>query len=429
MSIESRQGQTGKVQLRKAELSGLRRCAEHRLSPVIRPPATLAREDVEGLLYELQVHQIELDMQCKQLQQAQYETEESRNSYRELYESVPIGYATVDASGKVCDLNPAGAALLRVSTGHRLTNFHLCVAAKDLDRFDLLCRSVLASNQGRAAELTLERADGTSLSSEVGIYPVKAAAGRRLRLTFQDISARKKAEETVNMQEEQLEWDRKEFQFLTERLLRARGEERRRIAGALHDDHCQRLASCLEDIQSVIQRTESCERERIERIGVRLTEVLQDIRRFTTDLQARDGEEFSLPRSMRRYIEGLSASARLPIEFREVDVPHRLSRPVEQCMYRLLEESLDNVLKHAEANQVVVTLTGFKGGIEMRVIDDGRGFDLTEVLRMKKGMGLTSIQQRVRELEGKVVIQSRPNQGAELKIVIPTTMITPEASA
>lgn len=83
----------------KAQVADLRRCAERDLAAFRCQSGVLARQDVEVLLYELQLHQIELEMQCRQLQEAQREIEESRNIYRELYESLPIGYATVDASG------------------------------------------------------------------------------------------------------------------------------------------------------------------------------------------------------------------------------------------------------------------------------------------------------------------------------------------
>jgi two-component system NarL family sensor kinase len=92
-----------------------------------------------------------------------------------------------------------------------------------------------------------------------------------------------------------------------------------------------------------------------------------------------------------------------------------------------MQEGLDNVVKHADAKRAVVTLEASGGGVEMRVVDDGRGFDLTQVLRTKKGVGLTSIQERVRWLGGKVVIQSQPGRGAELTLFLPVGTWAPWA--
>lgn len=419
MSADSRQRQTAKRQQDKTRLTELRRRAEHRVFPLTRPSPTLVQEDVEGLLYELQVHQIELEMQCKQLQESQCETEESRNNYRELYESIPIGYATIEASGKVSDLNPAGSSLLRLPAGHRLSTFHMFVATKDLDRFDLLCRDVQATSQGRTADLSLERADGVALAAEVSIYPVRMDGGPpKLRLTFQDVSVRRTVEETVKLQQEQLARNRRELRLLTAKLDCAREDERRRIAEKLRNDHCQRLSACIAEIHSAAPRLEGREREKLETIATKLLQLRHEFSRVGRNPDT-NGADLSLARLMRRYVDHVSASANLPIEFQELHVGTNIPKPIAQCMYRVMKEGLENVVKHAGCTQAVVTLTGSAGGIELRVMDDGRGFDLTDVFRAKQGKGLMAIQNQVCLPEGKVAIQSRPGQGAELKIFIP----------
>jgi PAS domain S-box-containing protein len=427
MSDESRQNQTARIQ-HKPHLAALRRQAQQQLTPPAEPVAPLAKEDVEGLLYELQVHQIELEMQCKQLQDSQRETEDSRNSYRELYDSMPIGYATIDASGRICDLNPAGALILGLGPVPRMPNFHVFIATKDLDRFDLTCREVFAKNRPRTSEFTLERADGASLCAEVGMYPVQAGVAlSKLRLTFQDVSPKRKAEETVKQQQIQLEQNRKELQLLTTGLVNARQQERRRMAEELRGNYCQRLATYIREMQLMSPECDGRQRKRMEEISARLVQLLEDLGHFAQEPHAFDAEKLSLSRGIRRYIADLSASTGLSIEFKELNVPTDLPQPLAQYVYRLMQASLDNVVKHAQATQALITLIGSDSGIELRVVDDGRGFDLTQVLQSKKGMGLMSIQERVRQLEGKVIIQSRPGQGAELKVKIPMTAVAARA--
>ena len=406
----------------KADLADLRRRAERDLAAVARQSGVLARQDVEALLYELQVHQIELEMQCRQLQEAQCEIEENRNMYRELYESLPVGYATVDAGGRICDLNPAGSSLLRLRSGQQLPNFHVFIAMKDLYRFDLLCREVLANNQGRTAEFLLERADGGTMPAEVAINPARAFAGPpRLRLAFQDISGRKATDEKVRRQQAQPERDQKELQLLFAK------EERRRLAAKFQNDQCRRLESCIAELGSVAKRLDRRERGRMEDLAGRLRELHRDLRDFTEELNLADVDGGSLVKSMRRFVEELSASSGLSIELRDRTVPGDVPAPVAQCLFRLMQEALGNVVKHAHARQAVLTVAGSRGRIEMTVLDDGRGFDLTQVLRTKKGQGLTNIHERVRRLGGKVVIQSQPGKGAELSLSIPLTAVAPGA--
>ena len=411
MPLEGRHKQTAHEAPFKAHVADLRRRAERDLAAVGRPSPILAREDVEALLYELQVHQIELEMQCRQLQEAQCETEESRNLYRELYESLPIGYATVDGSGRICDLNPAGASLLGLASSQQLPNFHVFVATGDLNRFDLFCRDVLAKNQGRTGEFLLERADGATIPAEVTMNPARAFPGPpRLRLAFHDISGRKATEQRARLQRAPRS---NELQLLPAQ------DERRRLVAKFQDDQRHRLESCITELRSVAERLDRRERERIEGLAGRLAGLDGDLRNFTQDLNLADISGGSLIESMRRYVEDLSVSSRLSIDLIERTVPGDLPRPLAQCLFRPMQEALNNVVKHARATRAALTVAGVGGGIEMTITDNGRGFDLTQVLGAKKGHGLMNIEEWVRWLGGKVVIQSQPGKGAELSICVP----------
>jgi len=109
--------------------------------------------NIEALVHELRVHQVELELQCQELKDAQAELEESRDRYRELYESIPIGYATIGGSGRIHDLNPAGMSLLGLpSTLGKLPNFMMFfVSEGDADVMGRLCRSVLREQQPGSA--------------------------------------------------------------------------------------------------------------------------------------------------------------------------------------------------------------------------------------------------------------------------------------
>src|SRR5262245_1309569 len=95
--------------LQPSDLARLREKAEQLNQRSSRALPKVTPQNVVSLVHELRVHQIELELQCQELQRAQVETEESRNRYRQLYESIPIGYATIGIDGGICDLNPAGA--------------------------------------------------------------------------------------------------------------------------------------------------------------------------------------------------------------------------------------------------------------------------------------------------------------------------------
>src|SRR4030095_8590479 len=106
----------------------------------------------------------------------------------------------------------------------------------------------------------------------------------------------------------------------------------------------------------------------------------------------------------------------LDVNFEERDVPAQLPMPMTICLYRLLQESLGNIRKHANAQHVGVSLSGLGGQIELRVSDDGSGFNSSE---NKKGLGLTSMQERVRPLRGHVCIDSKQGRGTVVSVKVP----------
>jgi signal transduction histidine kinase len=150
-----------------------------------------AGQELGTLLHELEVHQIELLMQQEQLEQSYLQEQESRRSYQELYEAMPIPYATIDATGRVYDFNPAAVSLLALkSCLKRFPHFQTFLGQEDRDRFILSCREVIRTQRSCTGELLFRRADGVSFEGALEIYPHHRKA-MRLRVMFQDISMRK----------------------------------------------------------------------------------------------------------------------------------------------------------------------------------------------------------------------------------------------
>ena len=158
------------------QLAELRRQAERQLSRLIEQSVpSLKPENVMALTHELQVHQIELEMQCHELRRTQAKLEESRDTYRELYETIPVGYVTLDRDERIYDVNPTGMALLRWNPqSHPIRNFNAFFSDKDLDRFTLFCRGVIARQTADTGEFEMKRPDGSYFSAALQAAPVRA---------------------------------------------------------------------------------------------------------------------------------------------------------------------------------------------------------------------------------------------------------------
>jgi PAS domain S-box-containing protein len=181
------------------KLADLRRRVEANLERVVtRSLPNLKSPAVKALVTELRMHELELELQTQDLQAAQAELEASRNQYRELYESIPLGYVTLDRQGRMLDLNPAGIELLGESPGGRShKNFSVFFENEDLDRFTLFCRQVVATQKPRAGEFKMKRLDGRWFFASLQAVPVEIGKTKeeQLRIAFKDISERKRTEQ------------------------------------------------------------------------------------------------------------------------------------------------------------------------------------------------------------------------------------------
>ena len=413
--------------LQPSDLARLREKAEQ-LSRRSQTFGKVTIQNAESLVHELRVHQIELELQCQELQRAQAEVEESRNRYRELYESIPIGYVTIDDTGRIYDLNPAGAALLGIDSDKRKQDhsFFFFFCNGDSDAATLCCRRTLAEGDEQTIEFRMKKLDGTTFTAAVQAARVEHGEGKgeRLRITFKDVSRRRAVEEALRQHQLELEANRVELQDLMAKLFTAQEEERRRIACDLHDDHCQRITALILEasaMEKVIRAVVPSLVPRMSALKIKLSDILDDFRHMTHELHPRHLDTVSLACSMRTYIKDFVDYSNLDVNFQEHDVPAQLPMPLTICLYRLLQESLGNIRKHANAKHVVVSLSGHSGQVELRVSDDGSGFNSSE---NKKGLGLTSMQERVRPLRGQVTIDSTPGRGTAITVKIPAPSVS-----
>jgi PAS domain S-box-containing protein len=409
-----------------AQLAQLRRQAEGRLSRLIEQSVPdLAPENVMALAHELQVHQIELEMQCHELRRAQAELEESRSSYRELYETMPVGYVTLDRDGQMYDVNPMGMTLLKWNPqSHPVRNFNAFLLDRDLDRFTLFCRGIIARQTADSGEFEMKCPDGSSFPAALQADAVKTGNGKgdRLRLVFKDISKRRETEEILRRQQNELEAGRVALQDLTAKLLTAQEEECNRIARELHDDHCQRVTALILDANLIVKQ---CQRQapdlapRMASMSKKLTDLLSELRSLSHELMPRNLGDVSLTGPMRELIGEFDQKADFQVTFSDRSVPEKIPSAIMTTLFRLLQESLSNITKHAKAKHVFVTLVGTEQGIELAVQDDGIGFDPALVSGKRKSVGILGMQERLRLLGGTMQIDSRPNQGTTLTFTIP----------
>ncbi|MBS0168993.1 MAG: hypothetical protein JSR62_01455 [Nitrospira sp.] len=409
---------------RPTDIQHLRQKAEEVLAEADTTGAsTASKKDTVSLLHELQVHHIELEMQCEELRRTQQELEQSRDRYAELYDTIPVGSVTINNRGIISDINATGASMLKSSKkalhGRRMQLF---MPLSERKRFSDFCNQLAQQKRKLSCEIAL--GDGCDASEEVAMTVLlegTPAHGREglLRLAMVDISGRKAAEDRLKQHEAELQAGRQKLQDTNATIVHAVDEERRAIARELHDDCCQQLAMLMMSATGLERTLAEPASRKLRAMGQQIKQVLDSLRHIAYGLHPAMGEPIGIEAAIRTYLTDFIEVTDLVVEFHSVDVPERVPQSISLCLIRTLQESVHNIVKYAEATSVEVRL--FKEGATIRLVvaDNGRGFDVDAAKASSRGMGLASIRERLELLNGTVEIASVVGKGTTVRISVP----------
>ena len=217
---------------------------------------------------------------------------------------------------------------------------------------------------------------------------------------------------------------REELESLTGKLIEAQEQERKRIARDLHDDFNQRLAALSLELET-IERTPSAPPERIARqlavIRGQVGQLSDDLHDLAYKLHPSLLDHVGLELAVREHVDEFAKRTKVSLIYTPRKVPQALSPEIATALFRVMQESLQNVSKHAAATNVTVRLTGSSKGIGLSVRDNGKGFKMDAHLAQRAGLGLASMQERTRLLGGFLKIHSHLGQGAKVCAWIPTS--------
>ena len=239
---------------------------------------------------------------------------------------------------------------------------------------------------------------------------------------LREISGHIETEGFLRTSEQALATSRQELRDLTARLLTVQEEERRRISRDLHDDINQRLAMLVVQAESLEASlppaAAACSKE-LRSIQDRLTELSDDVRHLAYQFHPSILDDLGLPVALQRLVDDCAARSRLEIGLDISVTPQAIPQAVATCLYRIAQECLANVMKHARATRVNVSLASTPDAINLTVQDDGVGFDTQNAVDNPRGLGLVSMAERVRLVHGTVTIDSVPQRGTRLSINVP----------
>jgi signal transduction histidine kinase len=202
------------------------------------------------------------------------------------------------------------------------------------------------------------------------------------------------------------------------RVVHAQEEERRRLARELHDETGQALASILLGLKALEEANDLTELgERVATLRSRVVETLQEVRRLAVELRPAALDDFGLEPALERLASGFAEETGLKVELESRLHDDRLPQEVETVLYRIVQEALTNIVKHADAGRVSIVVTQRAGSVGAIVEDDGRGFDPER--ESNGGIGLIGMRERVALLDGSLAIESAQGKGTTLVVEVP----------
>jgi signal transduction histidine kinase len=215
---------------------------------------------------------------------------------------------------------------------------------------------------------------------------------------------------------------REALRSLAGQLLMVQDEERRRISRDLHDDVNQRLGALGLQLDSLCRNLPSSQttiRRRIRAIRRHVSELSDDVRQLAYRFHETTVEDLGLVVALQRYLNEFVKRTGIKARFAKAHVADPIPLRLATCLYRIAQESLGNVAMHARATQVTVELSAGQEILSLVIRDNGVGMDLDAVRAGTTGLGMLSMRERVRLLNGWVEWHSAPGEGTEVVARVP----------
>lgn len=276
-------------------------------------------------------------------------------------------------------------------------------------------RSLAASTQ-RLAKGEFSTRLEVRTKDEIGAL---AGAFNRMAEELEQSTVSRSALDAANRQ---LRAQQKELEALAARLIRAQEDERSRIARELHDDLTQRLAAVAIELGKMERSSDASGKlaERARELRETMAQISVDVHRLSRSLHPSMLKELGLGTALEQEFRAFFERGGAPVHFVSSGDWEGVSDQVQLAIYRVVQEALQNALRHADASEVQVFLACEGGYVRMELSDDGRGFDEGSQ-RGKAGLGLASMRERVQLLGGTFEVRAAPGKGTTLLISLPVT--------
>lgn len=369
-----------------------------------------------------------------QRRQAEVALQASESFTRGVLDSLATQVCVLSQEGDILKVNAAwkewaARAVDGTAAGASVGQNYLDQCRRAIDGGDRAARpildgieAVLAGRQAAFGQEYLCRAPGGDCWFFLGVTRLRGASG--VVLSRMDISQRVEIARQLEDHVVLLGKQRMELESLAGKLISAQEQERKRIARDLHDDFNQRLAALSLELEIVgrnLSPASESSGQQLALIRSHVAQLSDDLHDLAYRLHPSLLEHVGLEVAIRDHAAEFAKRTGLSVIFTAREVPEGLSPEIATNLFRVMQESLQNVSKHAQATEVTIKLSGSAKGVGLSVRDNGKGFDIEDRQARVRGLGLLSMQERARLLGGFLRIHSFPHDGTKVCCWIPLT--------
>ena len=281
------------------------------------------------------------------------------------------------------------------------TPFDISIWVDPTQRVELINRLV-AEGSVRDLEVRYRTKNGTERVGLASAELIEIEHEPCVLSVIADITERKRAEEGLSV--------------MTRRLIEAQEQERTRIGRELHDDISQRLALLAIEVAQ-LEHNPSDVQNRLGKLQEEISEISSDVEALSHELHSSKIQYLGVVAGIRSWCREFGEGQKMEIDFRS-DVATTIPLEIGTCLLRVLQEALHNAVKHSGVKRLEVCLTERPDQVHLRVKDSGKGFDVESAMQ-GKGLGLTSMRERVRLVNGTIAIESNPMGGTAIEVSVP----------
>ena len=357
--------------------------------------------------------------------QAEEALRESEEKYRSLVESTEDSIYLVDRNCAYLFMNKMHLSRFGMKAneviGRAYGEFH---SKKETNEFAKRVNEIFENARSLSYEY---RSDKNGRYYIRTLSPVKDLEGNIVAVTVvsKDITERKQAEEDLRQANEELSREHNQRKILSKRLIDLLEKDRRQIAMELHDHIGQTLTSIKMNLETIHGKLKPGHTELGDQMTVaqeRTIQAIKDIKNVSHGLRPPMIDALGVVSSLRELCNEVQQQTDMEIHFFSRGIPKRFEEEKELAIYRIAQEALTNIIRHAQAKNVFVNLVKKDEKLSLSVEDDGAGFDYHKAMQTsgrKGALGLRIMRERAVQLDGEFTLESQPGKGTHLLVEIP----------